>query len=160
MCPGELFVSAGPEAHSGGSIGFANAYKKHRVEDFHEWRKQVKYLWYQVRLLRELWPDPLKQLADELKTLTDYLSDDHDLAMLRERVLAQAENSNDQTEREAIVALIDQRRAELQVLARLLGERLYVENFGAFKNRFHDYWRVWQSEQEIDPIAVSLTAAG
>ena len=50
----------------------------------HDWRKQVKYLRYQIRLLRPISPGPLEALAEELHRLSDYLGDDHDLVVLRE----------------------------------------------------------------------------
>ncbi len=38
-------IAAGlSQVYSQGRVGFENAYKKRRVEDFHEWRKQVKSL--------------------------------------------------------------------------------------------------------------------
>jgi hypothetical protein len=138
-----------------GCLGFGTAYKKQSVEDFHEWRKQVKYLWYHVRLLRQLWPEPLQNLADELETLTDYLSDDHDLALLRGKVLEQSGKSDDGTEIEALVALIDQHRGELQVKAKVLGARIYAEKPGAFVGRTRTYWQAWRWEVDVDPTEVS-----
>ena len=113
----------------------------------------MKYLWYQVSLLRELWPKPLKKFADQVERLVDYLSDDHDLAMLRERVLNQSNESTNHHEHEALLALIDKRRAELQTQALFLGERIYAEKADVFKSRFHEYWRAWRSEQKTNPMA-------
>jgi hypothetical protein len=99
----------------------------------------------------------MEMLADELETLGEYLSDDHDLALLRQGVLESAERSGDgdRTDLEALIALIDQRRGELQVQARRFGERVYVEKPRAFTGRLQVYWQVWRSEEHIDPIAVS-----
>jgi hypothetical protein len=54
-----------------------------------------------------------------------------------------------------LVALIDQRRGELQVEARRLGERVYVEKPRAFAGRLQGYWQAWRAEGQVDPIAVS-----
>jgi hypothetical protein len=97
----------------------------------------------------------MAKFADELKVLGDCLSDDHDLAILRQRVLEQAEKSGDRTTLEALVALIDQRRGELQVEAQPLGERVYVEKPRAFVARLQAYWQAWRVEAHVDPIAVS-----
>ncbi len=59
-------------------------------------------------------------MAAELKTLGKCLSEDHDLAILREKVLEQLDETDDRTDIEALVALLDQRRNELQVIARTL----------------------------------------
>jgi CHAD domain-containing protein len=136
-----------------GRTSMAQAQVEPSVENFHEWRKRVKYLWYQVRLLKPIWPPMLKELADELERLADYLSDDHDLAILRQTVLQQP--SEDRTQLEVLVALIDQRRGELEVEARRLGERIYLEKPNAFVRRFEVYWQAWCEEAKVDPIAVS-----
>lgn len=138
-----------------GRQSFAHTYEQPSVENFHEWRKHVKCLRYQIRLLKPIWPVMMERLSDELDTLGEYLSDDHDLALLRQRVLEAAERSGDRTDLEALIALIDQRRGELQVGARRLGERVYVEKPRAFADRLQVYWQAWRSEQQIDPIAVS-----
>lgn len=41
----------------------AQAQAKPSVENLHEWRKRVKDLWYQVRLLTPLWPGMLKEIG-------------------------------------------------------------------------------------------------
>lgn len=40
-----------------GRKAFPKAYEKPSTENFHEWRKRVKYHWYHCRLLRRIWPD-------------------------------------------------------------------------------------------------------
>jgi CHAD domain-containing protein len=136
-----------------GRNNFAAAYDDPGVETFHEWRKQVKHLLYQSRLLRPLWLRAMKSLRAELKTLGGYLSEDHDLAILRDRALKQLEDSQDQTEIEALIALIDKRRSELQLRARTLGDRIYFEKPRQFAARTEAYWKAWRSEAKIDPIA-------
>ena len=91
-------------------------------------------------------------LAAELKALGKFLSEDHDLALLREKVSQQLEDTENRAEIEALLALIDQRRNELQVTARFLGERIYAEKPGAFVDRIATYWRAWNSETKVDPI--------
>jgi CHAD domain-containing protein len=138
-----------------GRSSFADACDQASVENFHAWRKHVKCLWYQIRLLQPIWPRMLERLADDLEMLGDYLSDDHDLALLHQCVLKQAEESGDRTDLEALIALIDQRREELQGEARRLGERVYVDKPQAFASRLQVYWQAWRAESHVDPIAVS-----
>jgi CHAD domain-containing protein len=152
------FSALGPglkRTYKRGQRSFTQALDQPSVENFHEWRKQVKCLWYQVRLLKSVWPKMMEKFADELKALGEYLSDDHDLAILRERVLEHAEQSSDRTTLEALVALIDQRRGELQVVAKHLGARIYVEKPRAFVGRLQAYWLAWRAEVRVNPIAVS-----
>ena len=136
--------------------GFARACDKQTVRAFHEWRKEVKYFWYHIELLRELWPGQLKEFADQIKTLVDYLSDDHDLALLRKRALAESKKEPDVGhEYEALLALIDKRRAELQTQAAFLGRRIFAESPETFISRLKEYWRAWREEEKINPIAAT-----
>ncbi len=57
-----------------GRNSMARAQAEPSVENFHEWRKRVKDLWYQMRLLESVWPAMLKSLANELEKLADYLT--------------------------------------------------------------------------------------
>jgi CHAD domain-containing protein len=138
-----------------GRRSFANATEQPSVENFHEWRKDVKYLGYQIRLLKPIWPMMLERLSDELERLGEYLSDDHDLTLLRQRMLEPLELPGDRTDLEALIALIDQRRGELQVEAKRLGERVYAEKPRAFAGRLQVYWQAWRSDGHIAPVSVS-----
>jgi CHAD domain-containing protein len=101
------------------------------TEDLHEWRKQTKYLWHQLQLLTPLAPGPIDEMADEFHQLADYLGDEHDLAVLRERVSG------------TITELIDRRREELQDKAFALGERLYADKARTFVHGLQKEWSAW-----------------
>ena len=137
-----------------GRTTFATAYGQPSVESFHEWRKQVKHLLHQTQFLRPFWLTVMEALAAELKTLGKYLSEDHDLAILREKITEQLDETDNRTEIEAFVALLDQRRNELQVIARTLGARIYAERPRAFVTRTEAYWQAWHSEVKDDPIVL------
>lgn len=107
-----------------------HARKDRATEDLHEWRKQTKYLWHQLQILTPLAAGPIGELADEFHHLADYLGDEHDLAVVRERVRASGE----------LQALIDSRRDELQEKALALGERLYADKSKPFVQRLAAYW--------------------
>ena len=57
-------------------------------ENFHEWRKRVKYFWHQLEILTNIRPDVLVRLGDGLHTLSDTLGDQHDLVLLKRAILA------------------------------------------------------------------------
>ncbi len=74
--------------------GLKKAYKKARKlqkrafetrtdEDFHEWRKWVKYHWYQMRLVRKNMKCLLDARVKRLKRLSDILGDEHDLTVFK-----------------------------------------------------------------------------
>ena len=110
--------------------------RKDRVtEDLHEWRKQTKYLWHQLQLLTPLAPGQIGALADDFHRLADYLGDEHDLAVLRERVSGK------------LTELIDRRREELQDKAFALGERLYTDKAKTFVHDAHKHWNEWERHE-------------
>ncbi len=112
-------------------------------EALHEWRKQVKYFWHQLQLLQPLWPGHIGELAEEAHSLGDHLGNDHDLAVLRSKVLEHPQALAGPA-RSALVALIDRARTELQEKALALGERIYEEKPREFAARFERYWRTWR----------------
>jgi CHAD domain-containing protein len=108
-------------------------------EDFHEWRKQVKYLRHQFELVRPAWPEVLEAMAATAAELGDLLGTDHDLAVLRGRVLG--EPGLGPTTRQALVERIDERRRGYQREAMALGRRLYAEKPSALTQRLGRLWK-------------------
>jgi CHAD domain-containing protein len=138
-------VGAGvARVYSSGRKALARAEKDRTPANLHEWRKQVKYLWHQLEALQPLWPGLVGELADQAHQLCDYLGDDHDLSLLRSRVLYNKAAFAEATSRGALLALIDRLRTELRDKAMVLGRRLYEEKPAAFETRFGRYWHDWQ----------------
>ena len=131
--------------------GFADSYRRARkalravvasatAENLHEWRKQIKYHRYQVRLFQEAWPAMLEAHCDELKRLSDFLGDDHDLVLLRQALCdAHAAELSERTLGE-LAELIERRRCELQAEAIPLGRLLFAEKPKQLTRRFMQYW--------------------
>jgi CHAD domain-containing protein len=111
-------------------------------ERLHEWRKRVKDLRYQQQLLRDAWPQVIGAQAKSAKALAELLGDDHDLALLAERV-----------ELDEVGALIARRRAELQAEAFRLGRRLYAESPKRFGARIGRYLRAAAREGRAELVA-------
>ncbi|HEY5757696.1 MAG TPA: hypothetical protein VIU34_17835, partial [Steroidobacter sp.] len=91
------------------------------------------------------WPGPLGELADQAHQLADYLGDDHDLAVLRSKVTAQVEAFEGQ-DYEALIAVLDRRRKQLQDKAFKLGARIFEEKPRRFVRRIGQYWQLWRNE--------------
>jgi CHAD domain-containing protein len=135
-----------------GRAGFELARVERTTDNLHEWRKQVKYLWYQVCVLNPMWPKPLDVLAHELNKLADYLSEDHDLALLSRTAIEQAQALGDPAEVEKLILLIDQRRILLQTKAAALGAHLYAEKPKAFVKRMKAHWEAWRPANGTEPV--------
>lgn len=128
------------KVYSRGATAMKKAYKSPSAESFHEWRKRSKYLWYHVTLLRFVWPPVMEALKDETHLLSNYLGEDHDLAMLTARLNADPAMARNANELEMLLELAQARSEELRALAHPVGLRLYAEPPGAYTGRIKTYW--------------------
>jgi CHAD domain-containing protein len=119
-------------------------------ELFHEWRKRTKDLWHQTELLEPLWPQALTTLGDEFHALADTLGMEHDLAVLKGVLEAEAIANGEPPS--AVLPALEARRAALVVEAHARGARLFAEKPGAFAKRLRHYWDAWRAGEA--PIAV------
>jgi len=106
------------------------------AEAVHEWRKRVKDLWYQLRIVQEAWPPILGAMADQAHGLAELLGEHHDLALL----LTDLEGRRQLPRKEALAAAIDERQGELLDDALSLGACIYAEKPKAFRCRLSAYW--------------------
>lgn len=118
------------------------------AEASHEWRKRVKDLWYQQRLVAPAWPAILEAQAEAAHVLSELLGDDHDLAVLaaelrRGEIPAAADLA-------PVVEIVAHRHDELRQEALRLGARVYAERPKAFERRLRGYLELWLAEHEAD----------
>jgi hypothetical protein len=107
-------------------------------QNLHEWRKRVKDHWYHLRLLAPGCGAAVSGQAKEAHQLSDLLGDDHDLAVLKDAL--QSGEAEAAVDLDALIGLIDFRRAQLQADAIHIGERLYAEKPRALGRRIHRAW--------------------
>lgn len=124
-----------------GRRALAAADARRSAGPLHEWRKQGKYLWHQLQFLQPMGRGAIGKLADRAHRLSDYLGQDHDLAVLREQVLANKAAFQKGKRPRALLVAIDRCRDALQARAFALGARLYDDEPSRFAGRFDRYWR-------------------
>ncbi len=129
-----------------GRHAFAAAQKRPRAETYHEWRKRLKDHWYHVRLLESVWTEVMQGYEASLKAVESWLGDDHNLAILRERLLAEPERFGGAKSMAPAVEAIDQFQKELRGNAASMGERIYRDRPKRFVRAMRDLWNDWQSE--------------
>lgn len=139
--------------YSSGREAFEEAYLHPAFETFHDWRKRVKDLWYATDLLGPFWPEIMHPLADQIHQLSDYLGDDHDLAVLRQTIQDDPGSAPHREAADALAGLADARRLELQRAARLLGDRIYADRPKAFMRRLQAYWDAWKTVEPVPAVA-------
>jgi CHAD domain-containing protein len=118
-----------------GQRGLAKTIKKPVPENFHAWRKRVKDLWYQLRILQPLNRVVLEKIAADAEVLGELLGREHDFYFLLARL---EKESGDEALRGELVQLrklIRKRGKRLRRNALELGRRFYAEPSKAFAKR-------------------------
>jgi CYTH domain-containing protein/CHAD domain-containing protein len=123
-----------------GARWHARALKRPSDERFHEWRKAVKQLWYQLRLLEPASPGVLGPLVADLDRLADALGDDHDLTVLVERLGAEPDAFGGPPVVERVRDIARARQHDLRRAALRSGATVYAETRSAFVERIERYW--------------------
>jgi CHAD domain-containing protein len=121
----------------------AEALKKPKPENFHNWRREVKELWYQLRLLAPLNRVVLEEIARDARTLGELLGQQHDFIFLLSRLDKERGDKSMRDERVRLEKIIRKRCKKLQRDASELGRRFYAEAPKAFAKRisiFIDEW--------------------
>ncbi|MEE4176029.1 MAG: CHAD domain-containing protein [Bacteroides sp.] len=80
--PSAIFLTGAKATYLGCKSRFKGLKKAQDDNALHAWRKQVKYLWYQMELLLELWPSRFSAWVSDLKELSQALGMHHDLVLL------------------------------------------------------------------------------
>lgn len=153
------FAAIGPgfqKTYSQGRNRMVYAYGSPSAEKFHRWRKSVKYFRHQMELLTPLWPEVVVGMAITLERVGELLGQDHDLAMLVHALNTDGRVCPDPAQRSLITALANQRRADLQTAARVLGRRVFAESPPSITGRFDAYWDSRKPETILALNSISL----
>ena len=120
------------------------AIKRPTTENFHAFRKRVKYLWYHMQILRPVWPGPVGALARECDRLGDRLGDEHDLAMLLRSSQVRILQEESRELADLLKVLAARERSHIRRTASLRAARIYQEKPDRFAGRIAAYWRTSQ----------------
>lgn len=108
----------------------------------HDWRKAVKYLWYQVQLVRLAAPSVLEPLIQQLDLLAETLGDDHDLTVLLQWLDERPDDYGTPSDVEHVRQLVRHRQHELRQYALRSGTTVFAEPDHAFVHRIARYWQL------------------
>lgn len=140
-------IEPGPkQSYARGRKAMAYAAKHPKAENYHEWRKRAKDLWYHVRLLEPLWTGVFEAYEKSLKDLETALGDGHNLVLLRERIREDPAKYGSAADVKRVLKFIGRRQAELRANAQALGARIYEEKPRQFIRRLAHLWDAWLSE--------------
>jgi hypothetical protein len=113
------------ETYRAGAAALAQAERTRAPEDLHLWRKRVKDLWSQLKVVQPLQRQKLGALAEDAKQLSLRLGDDHDLFLVEHAAVSA------KLDRHGLKRILDLTRTghqELQDEALALGRRVYARS--------------------------------
>ncbi len=137
----DLFWQGIEKIYKNGQDHMQTVFKEKSDVLMHEWRKDVKYLWYQLLILTSEQPDDLTDLAEEFHILSGYLGIDHDLYELKQFLL-QNPNAGPVSAIRNMLKSIDQEKARLESLAHADGNKLFIESPDVWINHLKSSWQI------------------
>eukprot|EP01091_Cochliopodium_minus_P017056 TRINITY_DN657_c0_g1_i2.p1 TRINITY_DN657_c0_g1~~TRINITY_DN657_c0_g1_i2.p1 ORF type:complete len:427 (-),score=161.25 TRINITY_DN657_c0_g1_i2:45-1325(-) len=142
----ELLVPSLELIYKTGQKLLKKSYKDYVIEDFHDWRKYVKHLWYQTTLLIRIWPEYMKGLTDEIGVLADHLGDIHDIDVFFETLEPEGKiTKNDKYP--VLKEFLLKRKNTLIEKSKPLGEKIYCEPPEDFVKRMRFYFSTWKKAE-------------
>lgn len=129
-----------------GRKAMQEAYEVQTQASFHEWRKRVKYHWYHLRLLTDLWPGLLKGWRKVAGHLADILGDEHDLTVLQTAFEKDGSLAGSDATYVQVIQLVQNRQEILRKGALPLGKRLFAEKPKCLNARLSAYWNISKQE--------------
>ncbi len=114
------------------------------TENFHAWRKRVKYLWHHMQVLRPLWPAQIGALADECDRLADRIGEEHDLAVLMSAPTVKGFVAANGSRANLLASIVSRERDRQRRAAIPLGDRIYAECPVRFVERVEGYWLAYR----------------
>lgn len=144
----ELLKTGLQKSYRAGRQAYGECQLETANQEYHVWRKQVKAHWYHTTLLNDSWTFELTGRARALKCLANLLGDDHDLFVLEQLLVEEAQHLAKPKQIKELFSLVSQRRLELQKHSLSLGSRLYAEKPSTHIARLEHYWKSWQLEVE------------
>jgi CHAD domain-containing protein len=123
-------------AYRTGRRAMARAEQHRSRNSLHEWRKQVKYLANELKSLLPSMRKGLHRTYKQSDRLADRLGDDHDLALLHDKLIEHRRLSGAvDAQVDALLGCLAQRRARLQRQAFRRGKRLFSVKAGRLEAR-------------------------
>ena len=111
---------------------------------FHEWRKHVKYLYYQLQTVQPVWPGRLGAMGKQLKTLEDNLGKNHDLAVLEKTLMELPERYGGRRAVKRVVSCLGRQCKKLREQSQALGRKIFAEKPDRLLARLNKRWTAWR----------------
>lgn len=111
---------------------------------FHDWRKQVKRLSYQLKIVRSAIPELATTLVPKIEKLGELLGQIHDLDCAKATIELHPAWLGRTADRRAVPALLDERRGGLEREALALAEAVFAGRGRDVRELVEIGWRIWR----------------
>jgi CHAD domain-containing protein len=113
-------------------------------ERFHDWRKQVKALSYELRIIAAAVPELTTTLMPKVDRLGEILGQVHDLDCVKATAELHPRWFGRAADGEAVLAAVDERRAELENEALVLAESVFAGRARDVRSLVKTGWKLWR----------------
>lgn len=142
--PGEdALIEGASKVYGRGRKAMKMARKDPEDAMFHDWRKRVKYHWYQTRILRPIAPKKFRKHARIAAELGEALGDHHDIGVCLAELARSPETPGD------LLSEFDEaarrQQDELEDLAFACGHRLFRRTPSQLRSDWAEKWRDWRA---------------
>jgi hypothetical protein len=127
-------------AHRRGRKALARARKQQRATDFHEWRKAIKALWYELRLLQGR-SRRIDRDAAALHRAEAALGDDHNVVVLCALLTSDPSVCRTAADVDRVRLAGDQYQCEMRKRASKEARGIYARKSRAYVRRVRDEWK-------------------
>jgi len=128
---------------------------------FHHWRKQVKALSYELRMIADAVPELGTTLTPKVERLAEILGHVHDLDCAKATVERHPRWFGGEADGVAVKALLEERRSELESEALALAESVFAGRASDVRTLVETGWQIWRKRRS-DEMAddIELASAG
>ena len=125
--------------HRRGRKARTRARKRHQASDFHAWRKEIKSLWYALRLVAATDAD-VRRDARALHEAETLLGNDHNLVVLCEELSRTLTACNVATDLDRLRLAADREQCRLREKAVARVKSIYGRRSGAYARHVAEAW--------------------
>ena len=116
--------------------------------NFHDLRKKMKYLWYQILILRPIFPDLLGIYAERLDYIGENLGKYHDYAELQDSLNNQPQMADIQLQKALVEGCELKKTSIIDHIWKTI-ETIYQENPEDISDRFNLYWKMYLEDHAV-----------
>ena len=134
-------------SHQRGRKAMDRASKSQRPADFHEWRKQIKALWYALRLVEAADPR-IRRDVKALHRAEVWLGHEHDVVVLCDELSKDGPQGDTRIDLDRVRLVGDRYQCQLRTKALASTKRIYARASRAYAKSIRREWKRWHTSQE------------